>query len=229
LIEEKAWRASAHHLFSSGVIMAEELQHLIDKIHSEAIKNADDEAAAILAGAKEKAATLVKEAEQKARDLISKAEKDAVLYTERSTRTLEQAGRDLLITVGQGVENILDDLVKESLDEALNIDVVKTMLVRMVDTYMARGGKERRIALLVNPDEQQELIQFYAGRYREKLKGTIEIKPDDAVVKGFRVSFVDEHAHHDFSTEAIAEALSKFLRPHLAEIILRVAREEKKG
>jgi V/A-type H+/Na+-transporting ATPase subunit E len=209
--------------------MAEELQHLIDKIHAEAIKKADDEAAQIESKAKEKAAALVKEAEQKAKDIIAKAEKDAEQYTERSTRTLEQVARDLLITVGQGVENILDDLVKESLDEALDIQVVKKMLERMVETYMARGGKERRIALLVNPDEQEELIKFYAGRYREKLKGTLEIKPDDHVIKGFRVSFVDEHAHHDFTKEAIAEALSKFLRPHLSEIILRVAREEKKG
>lgn len=207
--------------------MAEDLQHLIDKIQSEAITKAEQKAKDIESKAKERAAAVVKDAEQKAEALIAKAEQDAAQYTERSIRTLEQVSRDLLISVGQGVENILDDLIKESLDEAMSIDIVKEMLVRMADAYMSRGGKDRRVALLVNPEDQDILVKFYAERYRKKLGDSIEIRPDRSVSKGFRVSFVDDHAHHDFSKEAIAEALSKFLRPHLSEIILRVAREDR--
>ena len=207
--------------------MAEDLQHLLDKIHAEAIAKSEKEAEEIVAKAREKAAQIVKDAEQDAKKKIADAEADARQFMERSIRTLEQASRDLLITVGQGVENILDDLIHESLDEALSIDVIKDMLVRMAEKYMERGGKERRIALLINPDDQKELVKFYAAKYREKLQDTIEIKPDNHIIKGFRISFVDEHAHHDFTREAIAEALATFLRPHLADIILRVARDDK--
>ena len=206
--------------------MAEELEHLIEKLQSEAINKADTEAAEIVTKAKEKAAQKVKDAEKKAQDIIAQAEQDAQQYTERSIRTLEQVSRDLLISVGQGVENILDDLVRDSLDEAMSIDVIKDMLVRMAETYISRADKERRIGLLVSPEDQKALVQFYAERYREKLGDSIEIRPDKSVSKGFRVSFKDEHAHHDFTKEAIAEALSRFLRPHLAEIILKVARED---
>lgn len=207
--------------------MAEDLQHLIEKIHSEAIVKAEQDAAEILSNAKEKASGLVKEAEQQARDITAQAEQEAQKFTERSKRTLEQVSRDLLISVGQGVAQILNDLVNESLDEAMTIDVVKEMLARMADTYIGREGKERRIGLLVSPEDQEALVAFYADRYRKKLGDTIEIRPDRSIVKGFRVWFEDEHAHHDFSREAIAEALSKFLRPHLAEIVLRVAKEER--
>ncbi len=206
--------------------MAEELEHLIEKLQSEAINKADREAAEIVSKAKEKAAQKVKDAEKKAEEIIAQAEQDAQQYTERSIRTLEQVSRDLLISVGQGVENILDDLVRDSLDEAMDIDVIKDMLVRMAETYISRADKERRIGLLVSPEDQNALVQFYAERYREKLGDSIEIRPDKSVSKGFRVSFKDEHAHHDFTKEAIAEALSRFLRPHLAEIILKVARED---
>lgn len=207
--------------------MAEDLQHLIDKIQSEAITKAEKQAADIQSKAKEKAAALVKEAEEKAKALIAQAEQDALQYTERSTRTLEQVSRDLLISVGQGVENILDDLVGESLDEAMDIDVIKNMLTRMAETYLSRGGKERRINVLVSEEDQKALVKFYSDKYRQKLGESIEIRPDRNITKGFRISFVDEHAHHDFSKEAIAEALSKFLRPHLSEIILRVARDDR--
>ncbi len=207
--------------------MAEDLQHLIDKIQSEGIAKAEKDAAAIQSKAKEKAATIIKQAEEKAAALVAQAEKDAEQYTQRSVRTLEQVSRDLLIAVGQGVENILDDLVRDSMDEAMDIDTIQTMLVTMADHYISRGGKERRIELLVAPEDQEKLIKFYADRYRKKLGESIEIRPNKSITKGFRISFVDEHAHHDFTKEAIAEALSKFLRPHLADIILRVAHEER--
>jgi V/A-type H+-transporting ATPase subunit E len=206
--------------------MAAELQHLIEKLQSEAISKADAQAQDIVSQAKDKAAGLVKEAEQQAAQIVAQAKIDAQQFTERSVRTLEQAARDLLISVGQGVEKLLEELVSESLDDAMSIDVVKNMLTAMAENYMTRSDKERRMEILVSPDAQEELIQFYAGRYRSKLGEGIEIKPGRGISKGFRVSFKDEHAHHDFSKEAIAEALCRFLRPHLSDIILRVARED---
>jgi V/A-type H+/Na+-transporting ATPase subunit E len=206
--------------------MAEELEHLIEKLQSEAINKAEKDAAEIVSKAREKAAQLVKDAEKEAANHIADAEREAQQFTDRSIRTLEQVSRDLLISVGQGVENILDDLIRESLDEAMDIEVIKEMLVRMADAYISRNDKERRIGLLVSPEDQQTLVKFYAERYRNKLGDSIEIRPDRSISKGFRVSFMDEHAHHDFTKEAIAEALSKFLRPHLADIILKVARED---
>ncbi len=206
--------------------MAEELDHLIEKLQSEAITKAERDAAEIISKAKEKAAQLVKEAEKESETIIADADREAQQYTERSIRTLEQVARDLLISVGQGVENILDDLVRESLDEAMDISVIKDMLTRMAETYMARSDKERRIDLLVSPEDQKMLVKFYAERYRQKLGDSIEIRPDRSISKGFRVHFTNDHAHHDFTKEAIAEALSKYLRPHLADIILKVARED---
>lgn len=206
--------------------MAEELQHLIEKIESEAIHKAEAEADAIRTKAKEKAAAIVKEAEAKADALLAQADKDAQEFTTRSKQTLEQAGRDLLIAVGQGVQNILDDLVGDVLDEAMDIKVVQEMLTHMAESYIQHDGQARRIDLLVTPAEQETLVKFFADRYRQKLGESIDIHPDRALTKGFRIAFKDEHAHHDFSKEAIAEALCNFLRPHLAEIIMRAAQND---
>lgn len=205
--------------------MAEELQHLIEKIQSEAIHKAEAEAKEIQSKAKEKAATIVKEAEEKAEKRLAQAEKDAEQFSARSQQTLEQAGRDLLIAVGQGVENILESLVGEALDEAMDIKVVQDIIARMTDTYLTQDGKARRAELLVPAGDEDKLVKFFADRYRKKLGDSVEIRPDRALTRGFRVSFKDEHAQHDFSKEAIAEALSAFLRPHLSAIILRAAQE----
>lgn len=208
--------------------MAEELQHLIERIQKEAVEKAEQDAAEIISKAKEKAAAIVREAEAKAKATLEKAEKDAQAFTERSRRTLEQAARDLLISVGQGVENILKDIVAEAVDKALSIDVLKQMLVKMAEAYAARAGSETRIDLLISPRDKEELIRFFAEQYRQRLLHGVEIHVDNELFKGFRVSFVQDHVYHDFSKQAIAEALTQFLRPQLAEIVHRVAQEESK-
>ena len=205
--------------------MAEqELQHLIERIRREAIADAEKKAEKIVSGAREKAAAQVKEAEAKAEALLRKADEDARVFVDRSRRTLEQAARDLLITVGQGVENILSDIVEGALEETLDDDLFRAMLVKIAETYAERDGNESRIEVLVSEKDQEALVQFFAGRYRDSLAKGVAIHTDNKILKGFRVSFTDGHVQHDFTPDAMAEALSTFLRPHLSEIVHRAAR-----
>lgn len=205
--------------------MAEELQHLIDRIQKEAIDQSEAEAHRTVAKAKEKAAALLKEAEAKATARLQQAELDAKVYAERSQRTLEQAARDLLITVGQGIENILEDIVDEAVEKALDLEVLKQMLLKIATAYCTQPGTESRVEFLVSEADQKEIVRFFAEQYRQHLVKGINIHTDNGILQGFRVSFVNEHVYHDFSKPAIAEALSNFLRPHLAEIVHKAARE----
>ena len=174
---------------------------------------------------------MVKEAEEKARTTLEKADNDAKAYTERSIKTLNQAARDLLITVGQGIENVLADIVDETVEQALTIDAMKEMLVKVVEAYVAKGGTESRLEVLVSQKDQQEIVRFFESRYRQKLGQGLQLRAENEVFKGFKVSFAGGRVYHDFTKEAIAESLTNFLRPHLAEIVHRVAHENsgKKG
>ncbi len=203
--------------------MAEELQPLLDQIRKEGVEKAEAEAAEIIAQAKEKAARTVRDAETKAKELVAKAETDAEVFTRRSIATLEQSARDLLITVGQGIENIISEIVAESTQNALNIEVLEQMLVNMASSCAEKQG-ETRIELLVSEADQKELVKFFAAKYTDKMIHGIELHVDNEILKGFKVSFADDHAYLDFTQEAIAEALTAFLRPKLAEIVGRVAK-----
>lgn len=203
--------------------MAEELQHLIEKLQSEAVSQADAQAAEIVAKAKQEAAALVADAEKQAEQKLAQAELDAKQYAERSTRTLEQVSRDVLISVGQGIERLLDQLVSEATSEAMSVDVLQEMLVRMVDNYSSGTDAQRRLEVLVAPEDQEKITSLFASRLKDKLAGGAEVKTAQGVGKGFRVSFEGDHAHHDFSQQAISESLARFLRPHLADIVMNVA------
>lgn len=203
--------------------MAEELQPLLDQIRKEGVEKAESAAAEILAQAKEKAAQTVRDAEAKAKELVAKAETDSEVFTQRSIATLEQAARDVLITVGQGIENIISDIVAESVEQALGVEVLEKMMVKMAQACAEKQG-ETRIELLVSEADQKEMVQFFAAKYSDKMIHGMELHVDNEILKGFKVSFADDHAYLDFTQEAIAESLTAFLRPKLAEIVGRVAK-----
>lgn len=205
--------------------MAEELQHLIERIQREAVDSGEKQAAEILAKAKQQAAQIVADAEARAQARLEKAEKDAEQFTERSMQTLRQAARDLLITVGQGVENIISNLAAEAAEASLDYQTVQEMLVKLADNYVGRTDRERRIELMVSPSDQARLINFFKDKYHDKLQQGLVIQGDERIFKGFKVQLEDGRVTHNFTPEAIAEALSNFLRPHLADIVYRVARE----
>ena len=85
--------------------MAEDLQNLLDRIQKDGVEQAEAQAETILAQARDKAAAILREAEKQAAETRVGAEKDAEVFVERSTKTLEQAARDFLISVGRSVES----------------------------------------------------------------------------------------------------------------------------
>jgi V/A-type H+-transporting ATPase subunit E len=205
--------------------MGQDLDHLIKRIHQEGVDQAELDAADIIAKAKEEANAIVQAAKTKAETLLEQADRDAEAYTDRSIRTLEHSARDLLITVGRGIENIVSDLVSDTLDEAMDISLIKEMLIKIAEAYISHEGAESRVEYLIRPEDQKQIIDFFFDRYRKNLVHGIDVHVDDDIFKGFKVIFVDNHIEHDFTKTAIAEALSNFLRPHLADIVHRAARD----
>ncbi|MCO5044956.1 MAG: ATPase [Kiritimatiellae bacterium] len=205
--------------------MAEELQHLIERIQKEAVDTGERQAAELVSNAKKQAAALIAEAEKQAQARLEKADRDAQQYTERSLQTLKQAARDVLITVGQGVENVVGSLASDAANAALDEATVQQMLVKLAEGYAGRTDRERSIEMLVSKEDQQKLINFFQAKYQERLQTGLTIRGDERVLKGFKISMDGGRVSHDFTPEAIAEALSNFLRPHLAEVVNRVARE----
>ena len=111
--------------------MAEDLQTLIDRIQKEAVDKAEAQSSAIIAKAKEEAASIIKNAEAEAAAKLEKADKDAEVYTERSERALEQAARDVLISVGRRFEKIVSDIVALQVEKNLSEATVKEMLLAL--------------------------------------------------------------------------------------------------
>lgn len=210
-------------IYLSSLIMTENLQDLLNRIQNDGVNKAAAAAAEIVLHAKEQAAQIVRDAETQARVIVAKAETKTKAFEENSIRVLEQAGRDLLISIGKRIEILLEDIVLDSVGNALSPEILAEMMVTLATAYAEKGFSESKIEMMVSAEDQKTIVKLFMQKYRDKIKEGVEIHADDTITSGFRISFKSDHVFHDFTHKTLADALCYFLRPHLAGIVHRVA------
>ena len=194
--------------------MAEDLQHLIDKIKAEAIDKAEAEASRIVAEAKAKAVQIVKEAEADAKAKLEKADSDSQAYTERSEKTLVQAARDVVLAVSQGVEKSVLGVLALNVDKSLTPELVQQLLLTLASSY---AGNAATVSL--SESDAKKLNSFISGEFQKKLGAGVTVQSDSGIFAGFRLSFENGKVSQEWTNEAIADALSAILRPALAKVV----------
>ena len=186
--------------------MAEELQHLIDRIRSEGVEKAETKSSEIVTAAQGEAAKIVEDAKAEAAKIVAKAEQDADVFTVRSTQALEQAGRDLLLTVGKGVEQIFNALLKDVVAEALDAKLIADLIGKL-----AEEGATVKVS--------EDVLKVLQSQFADKLKTGIDLGAEQEILAGFKLVEKEGTAYRDFTDDALVEALAEFLRPQLAEIL----------
>lgn len=197
--------------------MAEDLQALMERIQKDAVEKAELEANAIISKAKDKAAAIVKAAEDEAKAKLEQADKDAEAFTERSGRTLEQAARDLLLSVGKNLEKMILDLLSLQIEKSLDESTVKNMLLSIAKSYSSD------IEVDFSEADAKALSSFVMGEFAKQLKAGVTVESDKGVKFGFRVKLDGGKVSHEFTEAAMAESLSALLRPQLAKIVNKAA------
>ena len=202
--------------------MAEELQHLIERIRKEGVESGEKAADALVAEAKKKAAGIVADAQKQAKELSAKADQEAAAFAERGKATLQQAARDLLISIGGAVGDVVSGIVDAKVGAALSPELVAQMLLKLAEAYAKEGGQGGIVAMLGEADAAA-VKAYFAKEYQNKLAAGIQIESDKEIFKGFRVGAKGGQVFHDFTKEAIADSLASFLRPELAQIVKQAA------
>ena len=139
--------------------MAEDLQNLIERIQKDAVEKADAQSAEIIAKAKAEAASIIKNAETEAKAKLEKADKDAEVYTERSNKALEQAARDVLISVGRRLESMVNGILSLQVEKNLNDSTIKEMLLLLAKNYASS-----EMGVVFSAADKAKLESFVIGQ-----------------------------------------------------------------
>ena len=205
--------------------MEEQLESLLNRIRSEGVERAEAEAAAIIVQAEERARRMVQDAEAECTRLRKKADEDAAASKDRGDQALAHAARDFLLSLQAGIEAVLRETLRESVAEALTPDVMAGILTRLAEAYAAHDMNESRVDVLLSPEDRDAVGALVLEKYRDLVRQGLTLHTDERLDGGFKVSFVESHLYHDFSVEALAEALAPVLKPPLGDMVRRAAEQ----
>ena len=199
--------------------MADELQGLLDRIQTEGFRKTEAEAQRILTEARAEAARITAAAQADAKARLEAAEREAETMTAKGREALKQAGRDILLSLRQQLQERLQGVVRAGIGQALTPEALTTVIQAAVQAYLAHGGRINRLDILVNPGTIAPLEAAMLSRLKDDLSLNPTLVPAPGVKAGFQLVFNGEDAVYDFSDQALAEALGTFLSPKLAELI----------
>jgi len=198
-----------------------QVQELINKIKKDGIESASEEAARIKQEADTEAKQIIEAAKKTAAEITAKGKQDAERFEKAGVAALEQASRNLILAFKGEIQALLDSLVAVQLEKSYSDDVLKAIIPELIKTWSAKrsSGGASTLAILLPEASLGKLKTFFGAKLAAELKKGLELKSDRHLVNGFRIANKDGSAYYDFSAESVAEMLSAYLNPHLAEIL----------
>lgn len=193
-----------------------QVKELIEKIKSDGVKTAEQQASAIIKDAEEKAAAIIKKAQDEAASLKVTAKADAEKSERSGKEALRQAGRDLILTVKGEIENIFGKILTQETASTLDGAVMEEAVANAVK---ALSSSDSDLEVQIPESSMSKLESGLKSKLAKEFSNGIEIKPYKGLNAGFRVSKKDGSAFYDFSDSEIASLLSKTLNSKLAELL----------
>ena len=131
---------------------------------------------------------------------------------------IKQAARDIIIALKSDLLAKLSAAVKECTSAALTEDVMGNIILEMAKGY-AKNAADSDIQILLSRKDADIAEKILKGAFLAELKANPVLNFTQDFNSGLQISFKENDVFFDFSDEALAEILCKFVGPKLAEVI----------
>lgn len=197
--------------------MAEEIKDLIAKIQQEGIQAAQEKSAQIVSEADRQAQEIINRAKKEAQSLIEKTNVQTKQLESSTLASLQQAGRDLLISLRKEINAMLGKLIKAQLGQVLTAQELAAIIQALIKN--ASFAADAKIIISLNAQDKQKLEQGFFKQLADQVKKQIVLNSSNAIEHGFVISFDSGKSIFDFSDQALMEYLTGSFRKELENIL----------
>ncbi len=197
--------------------MAVDLKNIIERIKEEGVDEAQKKAGDILDKAQEEAKQTIDGAQAQKKEIIANAQAEADKLKKNGEEAMRQASRDVLLGLRESIIALFDKVVKEDVGKELSPEVMKEMIIRLVEKFNESGANE--VEVLLSEKDKEVLEEGLLDSLKKTMRKGVELKASSGVEHGFRVGEKGDNLYYDFTDEAIEEAFKSYLNKKLTEIL----------
>lgn len=200
--------------------MATELQGLLDEIKKNGIDKADAESKSIIEKARKEADEIIAKAEKDAKSLRENAEKKAHETEEYGRTALTQAARDIVLSVSEALQAMARKLAETDAKQAMSAQDFTKVIAEAVKVYVEKSGSGD-VEVITTKAQQDAVSKHVQSRLGEEIRKGVKISTGTSA--GFRVRVEMGRIEHDFTPEAIVEAMAAYVNSDLAKLLKEAA------
>lgn len=188
------------------------LDQLIETIKSEAIEAAETKAKEIIDKAHKKAESIIHKAEEQKKMLIKGGAEEADATRAKGQKALQQAARDLSITLQNDIKSLLDAVLHKEVDSAFSPELMQAAVLKVVE--QVGGNSEVQL-----PENMLQDVAAYIHKQLKDSKTLPKISADAALVNGFSIAKKDEGWSYDITPKEVADVLNVHLSSKWVELL----------
>jgi V/A-type H+-transporting ATPase subunit E len=188
---------------------------LLQRLRKDGVEAGQAEKQRILRDAEEQAAVVLAEAKKRAQEIVAAAEADAVAKHKQLDAELTLAARDFALRFAERVKKqTVEPLVKARVEQVLaDGDALKQIIVALLRD--GTGGA----SITVSPETKSALEAYFAQELARKIEGgQVEIVSESGVT-GFRLQRKGDSFTWDVTGEAVAAEVAALVEPSLRKYL----------
>jgi V/A-type H+-transporting ATPase subunit E len=155
--------------------------------------------------------------------MVASAKARIRLEDEKGKALLDQAGRDLLLSLRKEINAMLGRLMVSDIREAMTPEALSGLLTEVVRNYSTEENGS--ITVLVNKDDLEILEKHFLHKLEKETKQQILLRPAEEISGGFTISFDSGKSCFDYTDRALADYIGTYLKPKLNKILQAAMKE----
>jgi V/A-type H+-transporting ATPase subunit E len=201
--------------------MENKLEELTQKIYSEGVVKAEQEAEAIRDKARREAGEIVAAARKEAETVIAGAEARAAEIRKNVDAELKLTANQMISTLKHRITDlILLKMIDEPVEQAYDNDAFLRHIIEVLITSWSKAGLGGEgLTVSLPPADEHKLADWLRKEQHRLLSKGLDIRFDDTLTSGFRISPVAGNFMLSFSDEDFANFLRAYLRPRTNRLL----------
>jgi V/A-type H+-transporting ATPase subunit E len=199
--------------------MQTKLQELTEKIFSEGVEKARQEADAILNEAREKAAAIESQAQKTADAIVKEAEEKAESLKQHVDSELKMSISQALSALKQELANqVTMKAVQPGVKEVFsNVDFLKSVVQTVVSAWAEKDTMDMKVVMAEK--DRKELETFFKNQLAGELNKGLELTFSEGVKSGFKVGPSKGGYLISFTDQDFISFFKTYLRPRTSELL----------